>query len=353
MNYKIPRFKRVCTIGYCSSYTIKHFQSHRSVYQDRKQEKKSKMKFSENIRIFKQQVKSHFVSDQVKMFVLFLDDFFPSEKIFNFFGYPYRLHNDEHQKLQNRKRNHFWLTIAVSLFLLFLITINLVISIMNPERFMEAIECFVLFGAYKFNLLRTFFLCYWKRATIKKIIDRLDQNFPHSSREQVQFGVHKHFKTLRKFYQICVTVYLFFWVKSFVAILFTICSEFLGFGSMEPKLLVPIYFPVDPYQPLLYPIFLILQLWTFLMVKFMLISTDMLFFGLTCVTSMEFDICARKIAQIDPENDENTEKKLGEIIDDYNELIEIANELERHFFNDHVDKCFSSISLSLCFFFHS
>ncbi|KAG5673085.1 hypothetical protein PVAND_003160 [Polypedilum vanderplanki] len=55
---------------------------------------------------------------------------------------------------------------------------------------------------------------------------------------------------------------------------------------------------------------------------------DAFFCSLVCVTSMEFDVLAQKLGQIDPKTDENADKKLGEIIDGYNELTDIANELE-------------------------
>ncbi|KAG5669985.1 hypothetical protein PVAND_000273 [Polypedilum vanderplanki] len=46
---------------------------------------------------------------------------------------------------------------------------------------------------------------------------------------------------------------------------------------------------------------------------------------------MEFDVLAQKLAEIDPENDENAEEKLKEIIDDYNELCNIVKEINEIF----------------------
>ncbi|KAG5670040.1 hypothetical protein PVAND_000326 [Polypedilum vanderplanki] len=307
------------------------------------------MKSVENLRNLINRVKSHFVSDQVQNFVLFLDDFFPSENIFDFFGFPFlnRLHNAEDEKVKVRKRKFFWLSLLTALIIIGLLVVNFLITFGNSEKFPETIESFCFTGGYTFCLLRCFHLCYWKRDTIRAIIDKLDQHFPHSSRDQLNFEVHKHQRNLKKLYRICLILYIIVWLNYSVIALFSFISEYFGLGFMKIKLAMPIYFPLDPYQPMFYLLIFIVECSTLLVFALTLAAIDVLFCGLVCVLSLEFDVLAQKLAQIDPESDENVEKKLSAIIDDYNELSLIGNELEEIFSLILLVNVFSSITM-LC-----
>ncbi|KAG5670216.1 hypothetical protein PVAND_000494 [Polypedilum vanderplanki] len=279
------------------------------------------MKLSEKLRNLISQVKSYFVNDQVRMFVLFIDDFFPSEKLFGLFGLQLlnQINDVTIQKLQDRKRKFFWLIIAISSFSLATIFLNFLFSIGSREKFEEFMEDSAWISGIGFILLKVFYLCCWKRDTIKKLIDRLDQNFPHSSCEQLKFGVHKHQQNLNLLYRIKMTAYVLVWFEFTFLSLLT-----FGLKSLKVDLLMPIYFPLDPLQPLLYPIFLILQAWTLLVVFLILTATDLLLYGLINVIAMELDVLAQKLRQIESESDENAEKKLQGIIDGYNELADIT-----------------------------
>ncbi|KAG5670039.1 hypothetical protein PVAND_000325 [Polypedilum vanderplanki] len=304
------------------------------------------MKSIENFRNLISRVKSHFVSDQVQNFVLFLDDFFPSEKIFDLFGFPFlnRLHNAEDEKVKVRKRKFFWLSSIVSAILMVLFAINFLFIVGDSEKFLETIETFGFISGYTLTFIKIFFLCYWKRDTIKAIIEKLDQHFPHSSRDQLKFEVLKHQRNLNIFYWMCLTTYIALSLNYSGVALFSFVSGLFDLGLMKIKLVMPMYFPMDPLQPLLYPTFFIIESCTLLVIILTLAATDLLFCGLVCVLSLEFDVLAQKVAQIDPEN---VEKKLHEIIDDFNELSHIGNELEEIFSPILLVNVFSSIFM-LC-----
>ncbi|KAG5670572.1 hypothetical protein PVAND_000825 [Polypedilum vanderplanki] len=262
-----------------------------------------KMKLSEKLRLLKSRFKSYFVSDQTQSLVLFVEDFFPSEKIFGLFGFSYlkRLHNNVDKKNQYRRQSLFWISFVNSAIILLLSAINFIQIIVKKENFVEGLESFSWIGGSFFILIKSFFLCYWKHDTIRAIVKRLDQNFSHSSRDQLKFGVQKHHHYLNIHDKLTLA-------SSFSNCLHYSCMAlttlFIG-GKIE--LLTPVYFPLDPLQPLLYPIFFVIQ--------FVSHRWNLMFL-------------VKKIAQLDPDSDENVEKKVREVIDHYYELTDIANELE-------------------------
>ncbi|KAG5673084.1 hypothetical protein PVAND_003159 [Polypedilum vanderplanki] len=282
------------------------------------------MKLSERLRTFTTRVKSYFVSDQVRSFVLFLEDFFPSGKIFGLYGFTFfdGLQNSVNQR---RQKQFFWISVAVIVTLISLLASNFMVNATKPEKLTEATESYTWMSGFIMVLVKTYFLCSQKRAAIRKILHRLDQYFPHSNRKQLQFGAIKHYRYMKKLFRICLTCYGGIWLH------YTYMSLLQLIFGHAFELIAPIYFPFDPLQPLLYPIFISLQSWSVLFAALMLTATDSFFCSLICVTSMEFDVLAQKLSQIDPESDENAEKKLQEIIDGYNELTDIANELEKIF----------------------
>ncbi|KAG5670122.1 hypothetical protein PVAND_000404 [Polypedilum vanderplanki] len=209
-----------------------------------------------------------------------------------------------------------------------LLMTKFVLSVGKRENFVENVEIFDWIGAIVFILLKTLYLFYWKRDTLKTIIDKLEQHFPYSNREQLKFGIHRHLRNLKIFYYFSMMTYGFVLITFICLSFYTFCFDF---ESRKIVLLAPTYFLSSSLQYWLYPIYLIHQSGTILILLLILTATDMLFCSLVCITSIEFDILAQKISKIDPENDENAEKKLQGIIDDYNELTKIVNELEEIF----------------------
>jgi hypothetical protein len=286
-----------------------------------------KMKLSDQLRILVNRLKHRFFNTQTQQFVLFFDDFFPSEKIFGFLSISFLkpLHNMVDQELQRKRRIHLRAFTAVSIFLMILMMINFVMVAREPDKFVETIETFAFIWTYGFVLAKTFLLCFWKGGALKSIIGKLELFFPHSSREQLQFGAFKFHRWLKNVHRACLVVYIWTVVHFAYTALFV---HSFGFGT---ALAFPIYFPLDPYQPMLYPIFFILQTWTMIALVLVLVATDVFFCGLIGTTSLEFEVVAQKITRIDPENDEHADRKMSEIIDTYNELIDVTNELEAIF----------------------
>ncbi|KAG5670008.1 hypothetical protein PVAND_000295 [Polypedilum vanderplanki] len=294
-------------------------------------------------------LKSYFKSDQVQMFVLFLDDFFPSEKLFNLFGFPFfdGLHNAEDEKLKIRKRRIFWFSVLLTLFFTFLSFANFILIVGKHEKFEESVESFGAVVVMVFVLLKALFLCYWKRKAIKDIIDRFEKHLPHTNLLQLQFGVNKNYKIIKMTFYIILIFYNYLWIHYSVIAFFSFCSEFFDLNLMKVQLLMPIYYPLDPYQPWLYPIFFFFEVWIVFMITMIFASTDLLFCSLVAVNSMEFDILAQKISQIDPESDEQAEGKLEKIIDAYNDLYEITKKVEEIFSLILLGQVFQSI-IALC-----
>ncbi|KAG5670844.1 hypothetical protein PVAND_001078 [Polypedilum vanderplanki] len=192
----------------------------------------------------------------------------------------------------------------------------------NIKKLPEAIETFGLISGHGLYLAKILFFFFWKRTAVMKIIERLDQHFPHSNREQLKFRTTKHCKELKIFGRIILTVY------GFTCFHFTYMPLISLFSGQSIELIMPIYFPLDPLQPLLYPIFFIIQSGDILCMALLSIAFDVLFCSLVCVVSMDFEVLAQKLSQIDPESDLNAEKNLQEIVENYNNLIDIANEIE-------------------------
>ncbi|KAG5670573.1 hypothetical protein PVAND_000826 [Polypedilum vanderplanki] len=310
------------------------------------------MKLIKKLKDWKNHLKANFTKDQSRMFVLFLDGFFPSEAIFGLFGFSYLNMFQNSEKYQKCRKIFFWSSIIIAMFLMILTMTNFIVIAGKLEKFAETFETFVFLGAYIFTSMKTVFLCYSKRLSLGKILDRLEQYFPHSNREQMQFGVIKYHKMMWNLYYIGVILYVYCWANYTGLALFSFCYNIFEFGDMKVELLTPIYFLWDPYQPLLYPIFFIFQAWTVMVLIAMLLATDIFMCSLICVTSMEFDVLAQKLALLDPESDENAEKKLFEIIDGYNELSDISNEIEKIFTMLLLANVFAGILyICLCVFF--
>ncbi|KAG5673082.1 hypothetical protein PVAND_003157 [Polypedilum vanderplanki] len=280
------------------------------------------MKLSERLRIFATRIKLYFVSDQVRNFVLFLEDFFPSEKIFGVFGFTF-FNGLQNTTNQQRQKQLFWIILAITLLSTILAVINFVHIFGDHEKFVEAIETFCWISGYIQILLLIYFLYYRKREPIMKIIERLEQNFTQSNHEQLQFGVIKHHRKLKLIFKFYLFVFFWAWLHlNYMPLL-----QFLY--DHEVKLLHPLWFPLYPLQPLLYPIFFFIQSCSICFAVTVQVAMDTLFCSIICVISLEFDVLAQKLSKIDPENDENAEKKLQKIIDGYNKLTDIANELEK------------------------
>ncbi|KAG5673083.1 hypothetical protein PVAND_003158 [Polypedilum vanderplanki] len=282
------------------------------------------MKFSERLRIYATRIKSYFVNDQVRNFVLFLEDFFPSEKIFGLYGFSFfdGLQTLITQVQQQRRKNIFWGSVVISLVILLSFLIKFLLVVGKSENFILSIEAFGWISGYGMTMLKIFLYYYWKNGTIINITERLDRYFPHSSREQLKFEVPKYHSILKILYYISFTAHVLTWTHfSCMTLLSTLFGQAIQFFA-------PIYFPLDQLHPWLYLFIYFIQVYSLLFIFFLQFAIDSFFCSLVCVTSMNFDVLAQKLSKIDPENDENAEKKLQKIIDGYNELTDIANELE-------------------------
>jgi hypothetical protein len=258
---------------------------------------------------------------------IFLEEFFPSERIIQRFGYSFVKNDNIRQRNQHWRKICFFALNAFLLALFVLMTIHFVRCLKYSNKLLEAIETLLYLEIFGFVMFKTLFLFYFKGDAIGSIYERLEMHFPYSEQDQRDFCVGKHLRILQRLSRVHSFIYFWMWMHIVSVLLFIAARHYLNYSDTL-ELFVPMYFPLDPMQPLLYPICLALGSFSTLVLVFGLLATDLLFNGLASVTSMEIDVLAQKIALIDPRDEDGAVKDLSKIIAALNDLTEIARELE-------------------------
>jgi hypothetical protein len=268
-------------------------------------------------------IKSKFVSDRVQELAVAFGDFFPCEPSFNIFGVSW-LNSDAHE-LSKWLRIHFYASQCVILLMMLLMTLNLVTKYIYGANFVEVVELAGQISIYMHLCIMVYLSMYRNRLAIQSVVDRLQRRFPHSAQEQQKCGIRSHWKRFRVMTMIHSTFVHACWVHFALLPVIMIYRGLYDFKLIEVTLMSPIYFPEELYHTWLYEIVYALQAWSLGIAVIVTFANDSLFWGLLAITELELNIASEKVSEIDPEDDG---RAFQELIDQHNELIEVANDIE-------------------------
>lgn len=181
-------------------------------------------------------------------------------------------------------------------------------------------------------IMKNYIILHKYREDILKVIQKLNQHFPHLSFEQRKYGTYKYFMTFNVltklfFYstmalttQYCLMPYLY---QAYGA-LFSIDVEW------TPVFVIKLFF--DQTESGVYECIYIFEVWLSLIATFAYLTGDIMITTMTQLLVMEFDILGHEMSEIDVKNgEEETIKNMKALIDVHQELIEVAEKINQIF----------------------
>lgn len=262
-------------------------------------------------------------------FLIDMKDFFVSQSFFDLIGFsflrPYNPSRDFYRRI------YFFIYQICWILLLTIILISTFIYINSQDSFLPIAECFAYIFAAATIFNRFFILCYKYREDIFDLLEKLELFFPHHSLDQDKYRVASRLKKYKLFCRI-TTLTIFSLSAHFL--LFPLERQIYGLvtsQSIEWEPMLVVHLPFELKNAFRYWSVFFVEGWLCQMSVWFLIATDFLYAGLMCLTSMEFDILAEMISDIDVENNEDAIKELKKFVKIHQELIEVTEKLEKIF----------------------
>ena len=185
-------------------------------------------------------------------------------------------------------------------------------------------------GGFVLTLHGTILILYVNRLKIVKIIDVLEMHFPHHILDQYNFVTKMHLQVLKRHsYAIIYSIGLMAIIFCLTPIVVQIYGVVSG-NEQNLTTIVHLSFPFDQTQHGFYEIIYFYQAFITFIGSSFIIFNDMLFCSLLALTTMEFDIIADMISEINMER-ENAGKELKELIDIHQQLLEIVKMINEIF----------------------
>lgn len=210
------------------------------------------------------------------------------------------------------------------------------------------IENVIFIGIDLVAMLKTYRLYYNQLSKVHKIIDKLDEHFPHSSVDQLTLKVNKHLRMLKIFDNLLFVSYN-------LTLLQFCTTPFLHqmYGKMrsidiEMEQIFTLCITNYQFNVYVYPFVYILEAWFAYYAVHFVRCTDLIFSCLMQILTMEFDILGQMMSEIDPtEGEDKAIKKLTKLVDIHQELIEVSEMLNEIFSPFQLMNVFCSIA-ALC-----
>ena len=192
-----------------------------------------------------------------------------------------------------------------------------------------AIEASASFGVFSLMLLKIYIVVIKNRENLTDILERIEFHFPIHTWNQHYFKVGKYLKLLNIFIITTTVIYSMLWLQNSCMAFLEILYGWMTSRSIKIELILRIYVPFDYSNPLVFSLIYIFQSWILLVNLTGFLLVDMMYFGLMIVLSMEFDMLKEIMSEIDPRDDQQAAiKKMKELIEIHQELIEITEKLE-------------------------
>lgn len=258
--------------------------------------------------------------------------FFECEKIFLKFGVSFLRSSTSSDKPRKFEKRHFIAMKVSTIIVIMLSVINFVMSVMPNGSIVVAIESSAAIGIFSLMLLKIYIIMMKDRGSLSDILEKIESHFPTDVWSQHDFKVGKYLKLLKIFTGTTVVLYVLLWIQVSIMPFCELAYGWMTSSSVKLDVIIKFYIPFDYSNPLVYSIIYIFQSWILIVNIIAFLSIDLLYFGLMLVVSMEFDILKQIISEIDPQEDQEAAvKKIKELIEIHQELIEVTEKLEDKF----------------------
>ncbi|CAG9806666.1 unnamed protein product [Chironomus riparius] len=165
-------------------------------------------------------------------------------------------------------------------------------------------------------------------ANILEVVKKLDEYFPHSGVDQLNFNVHKYLNTAKWVEKLFYSMIAF--IVSHLSMI-PYLHQLYGYvksESVDWELILNLNLSFDLLQPFVYEMMCLSEILMMIAAAIYIVSTDLLFANLVHVLAMEFDILSVKISEIGIiENEKEAIKELKNLIDIHQDLIETSQKL--------------------------
>lgn len=272
-------------------------------------------------------------------------DFFTCETTAKLTGYTF-LKN--HKKSPNKWIRFNGTLLQVSLFFLVILEIISLGVSFQYKSFYAMIENMMFGGVFTVASVQIYTVFNRNQSTIHKIVEKLEEHFPHCGVDQITFDVQSYLKIskwhARGYYILSFIIAPEFTLMPFLHQIYGIMTS----TSIEWELILILYLPFDQFQPIVFQLIYIIQLWMIIFIIIHIFCTDMLFGNLMLILSMEFEILGQIISEINPaNNEEEAVKELKKLVDIHQQLIEVSEKMEEIFSPLQLFNAFGSIA-ALC-----
>ncbi|CAG9806631.1 unnamed protein product [Chironomus riparius] len=266
---------------------------------------------------------------QVQPMLINFRDFFQCEKIFLKFGVNFLESETTSRNPQTNLKIYHLIIIIATIVIIILALINFILSILPNGSLIVAIEASANFGVFSLMLLKIYTIIIKNRGILIEILHRIELHFPALTSNQHDFKVAKYLRLLNIFNITTVVIYSMLWLQNSCMAFLELFYGWMTSSPIKIELILRIYVPFDYSNPLVFSLIYIFQSWILFVNLTGFLLVDMLYFGLMIVVSMEFDILRQIIGEIDPrENQQAAVKKMKELVEIHQELIEITEKLE-------------------------
>lgn len=296
-------------------------------------------KISIKFHLFVQYLKLIRRKQPVSRYILF-QDFFSCEVFSRKVGYTF-LSNSPNKWM----RLNGILGQLAQIFMMFVFFISIILSIKNDQLY-GVIENFLMLAILYISLIKIYVIFFKNMAVISKVIEKLDEHFPHSGVDQVKFDAHKYWKT--SYQAMKLYNFLYYTTIPYFCLMPILHQIYAAYVSMdlEWETIFALNLGFDQLQPIFYVLICIFEAWiTFVTTSFVLCS-DLLYANLVQILAMEFEILAQIISEIDFDDgeEEETVKEIKKLVNIHQELVEAAEQLNDIFSLIILVNCFGSIT---------
>ncbi|KAG5666867.1 hypothetical protein PVAND_014875 [Polypedilum vanderplanki] len=209
------------------------------------------------------------------------------------------------------------------------------LNLMNGENLFIAMENVALTGAIFLFILKWYLLLHRSHENTKKIVEKLDRQYPHSGIDQLDFNTEIYLRKFKKFFQIH---FFMVWASQMQFAMMPVFHQFYGLiksEEIEWEHIFAINLPFDTintwwfYWPNLF-----YGTWLMAYSGMTFFCTDTLYATLTHLITMELNNLAQIMSEIDwdvedEEAEEKAIKELKKLARIHQQLIEVTEELNK------------------------
>lgn len=180
-----------------------------------------------------------------------------------------------------------------------------------------------------------------RKNDIWEIFQEMERMFDRRTGQNKKYEVKKYLDDYYRYLKPYVVVFIVF----FMPIVFPVVP-FLLYGTM--KLSINYWFPFDVFRPERFPFVLLWTEWNGYNLSLYFLGPDAVLYALIAVIAMEFEILKVDFMSINKFPVNERAKKIAELVDRHNKLLEVSNTLQEIFDMTFLYSYVTS-SLMICF----